>query len=70
MRIATQTRSLKKKNLVFHAKLRIGRSVSSKERQERVNKVLNKFNLETCKNVKISIPGRIKWWAKKKTSTD
>ena len=38
----------------------MGRSVSSKKKRERVNEVLNEFNLETCKNVKIGIPGRIK----------
>ena len=38
----------------------MGRSVSAQQKKERVNEVLNEFNLETCKNVKIGIPGRIK----------
>ena len=40
--------------------LRMDSSVSPKKKRERVTEVLNEFNLEICKNVKIGLPGRIK----------
>lgn len=47
-------------HLKFHAALRMGRRVSSEKQRERVDEVLQEFNLEICKNVGIGIPGTIK----------
>jgi hypothetical protein len=38
----------------------MGRRVSSEKQRERVDEVLQEFNLEICKSVGIGIPGTIK----------
>lgn len=45
-------------HLKFHAALRMKRSLGSAKKRERIDQVLNEFNLEKCQDTKIGITGQ------------